>query len=72
MDNRLLIAFATLAALISGSTNENDSVLIVNSSKTYQKVFGFGGAFTDATGINVKSLPSNMQDDILKSYYSKQ
>ncbi|XP_077516393.1 lysosomal acid glucosylceramidase-like isoform X2 [Amblyomma americanum] len=56
----------------SGFVNNDASLLIVNSSKAYQKVFGFGGAFTDATGINVKALPSNMQYDILRSYYSKQ
>ncbi|KAL1417671.1 hypothetical protein MTO96_026637 [Rhipicephalus appendiculatus] len=52
---------------------ENDVLLlVVDSSRKYQKVFGFGGAFTDAAGINIKSLPTNMQDDILKSYYTKQ
>lgn len=51
----------------------NETILIViDSSKEYQKIFGFGGAFTDAAGINVKSLPTTMQDDILKSYYSKE
>ncbi|KAH7962396.1 hypothetical protein HPB52_015885 [Rhipicephalus sanguineus] len=51
--------------------NSNKTLLIViDSSKEYQEVFGFGGAFTDAAGINVKSLPANMQDDILKSYYA--
>lgn len=54
--------------------NQNNAtiLLVIDSSKEYQKVLGFGGAFTDATGINVKSLPTNMQEDILKSYYSKE
>ncbi|XP_049270088.1 putative glucosylceramidase 4 [Rhipicephalus sanguineus] len=53
--------------------SDNDTLLlVVDSSRKYQEVFGFGGAFTDATGINIKSLPTNMQDDILKSYYSKE
>lgn len=54
--------------------NQNNSslLLVVDSSKEYQKVLGFGGAFTDATGINVKSLPTNMQEEILKSYYTKE
>ncbi|XP_075534862.1 lysosomal acid glucosylceramidase-like [Dermacentor variabilis] len=52
--------------------NNGTLLLVIDSSKEYQKVFGFGGAFTDATGINVKSLPTNMQDDVLKSYYSNE
>ncbi|XP_037503564.2 lysosomal acid glucosylceramidase-like, partial [Rhipicephalus sanguineus] len=54
------------------STENGALLLVVDSSRKYQKVFGFGGAFTDAAGINIKSLPTNMQDDILKSYYTKQ
>lgn len=56
----------------AGSSDNDTLLLVVDSSRKYQKVFGFGGAFTDATGINIKSLPANMQDDILKSYYTKQ
>lgn len=54
------------------STDNDTLLLVVDPSKTYQKVFGFGGSFTDAAGINIKSLPANMQDDLLKSYFSSQ
>ncbi|KAL1422246.1 hypothetical protein MTO96_022127 [Rhipicephalus appendiculatus] len=47
-------------------------VLQINPQKTYQMIFGFGGAFTDAVGINLRKLPDNMQDDVIKSYYSKE
>ncbi|XP_077555870.1 lysosomal acid glucosylceramidase-like [Haemaphysalis longicornis] len=51
----------------------NDTLLLViDPSKAYQEIFGFGGAFTDSAGINIKSLPANMQDDLLKSYFSNQ
>nr|XP_054933370.1 putative glucosylceramidase 4 [Dermacentor andersoni] len=54
-------------------TSVNDTLLLVlDSSKTYQIVYGFGGAFTDAAGINVKSLPEKLQDDLIKSYYGKE
>ncbi|XP_075747632.1 lysosomal acid glucosylceramidase isoform X2 [Rhipicephalus microplus] len=56
----------------TGSTDNHVVLLVVDPSRKYQKVFGFGGAFTDAAGINIKSLPANMQDDIIKSYYAKQ
>ncbi|CAN7939571.1 unnamed protein product, partial [Ixodes hexagonus] len=44
--------------------------VVIDSSKKYQSIFGFGGAFTDAAGINLQSLPEELQDDLLKSYYS--
>lgn len=56
----------------SGSKDDSSARLVINASVTYQEVFGFGGAFTDAAVLNIVSLPGNMQDDILKSYYSKE
>ncbi|XP_077513151.1 lysosomal acid glucosylceramidase-like [Amblyomma americanum] len=56
----------------TGSTDDSSARLVINTSITYQEVFGFGGAFTDAAMLNIKSLPSGMRDDILKSYYSKE
>ncbi|XP_064474562.1 lysosomal acid glucosylceramidase-like isoform X1 [Ornithodoros turicata] len=52
------------------STEAVSLVLTINASKTYQEIVGFGGAFTDAAGINIKSLPTRMQDDLLRSYYA--
>ncbi|XP_037273886.2 lysosomal acid glucosylceramidase [Rhipicephalus microplus] len=54
-------------------TSANNSLLLVlDSSKVHQTVYGFGGAFTDAAGINVKSLPEKLQNDLIKSYYAKE
>ncbi|XP_065292508.2 lysosomal acid glucosylceramidase-like isoform X3 [Dermacentor albipictus] len=47
-------------------------VLVINEKERYQSIFGFGGAFTDAVGINLKNLPHKMQDDVIKSYHSKE
>nr|CAD7414661.1 unnamed protein product [Timema cristinae] len=44
--------------------------LHVTRSNEYQAVVGFGGAFTDAAGINVLSLSPQAQDNLLKSYFS--
>ncbi|XP_076030329.1 lysosomal acid glucosylceramidase-like [Oratosquilla oratoria] len=43
-------------------------VLLVGDANG-QEFLGFGGAFTDATGVNVFSLPSDMRNQILSSYY---
>lgn len=43
--------------------------LHVDSSKTYQKVIGFGGAFTEATSINFFKLPQHIQDKVMQLYF---
>ena len=42
----------------------------INYNKTFQKIIGFGGAFTDAAGINILSLPVKAQKKLLQSYFS--
>ncbi|XP_029646236.1 lysosomal acid glucosylceramidase [Octopus sinensis] len=49
---------------------EDASPMSINYNKTFQKIIGFGGAFTDATGINVVSLPKKAQEKLLQSYFS--
>lgn len=44
--------------------------LVINPEKKFQKLFGFGGAFTDAAGRNIATLKSNLQDTLLRSYYA--
>ena len=36
----------------------------------YQKIVGFGGAFTDASGLNLNTLPKEMANNVMKDYYS--
>lgn len=38
----------------------------ININKTYQTILGWGGAFTDATGINVYSLSNNTQKHLMR------
>ncbi|XP_013167366.1 PREDICTED: glucosylceramidase-like [Papilio xuthus] len=46
-------------------------VLKVDPTKTHQKIQGFGGGITDSAGINLFSLPPNMQQDMINSYFSE-
>ena len=41
----------------------------VNRAQRFQKIIGFGGAFTDATGINIAKLPASLQSRIISDYY---
>lgn len=54
------------------NTNEVETklVLVVNSNQTYQQIFGFGGAMTDAAALNIRSLSKNTQRLLLESYFS--
>ena len=42
----------------------------LNKSVRYQEIFGFGGAFTDAAGINIAKLSQDAQTKLIESYYS--
>ena len=43
--------------------------LTVDAKKQYQKILGFGGAFTDSAGINIKKLSTAAQDQLIRTYY---
>lgn len=43
--------------------------LTLTRSKTYQSIIGFGGAFTDAAGLVIKSLPPPLADRLVQDYY---
>jgi O-glycosyl hydrolase len=43
--------------------------IYVNESNKFQNIIGFGGAFTDAAGINIQQLSSAAQKNLLGSYY---
>lgn len=46
-------------------------MIVIDKSKKFQIIYGFGGAFTDATGINVKLLSRRSRENLLKSYFSE-
>lgn len=48
------------------------TIKIPDTNATEQTIFGFGGAFTDSTGINVKNLTNATQEVWLKSYFGEE
>ena len=42
----------------------------MNKNKTRQAITGFGGAFTDAAGINIASLPKAAQVKLIQAYFA--
>uniref|UniRef100_A0A1B6LCM5 Glucosylceramidase n=1 Tax=Graphocephala atropunctata TaxID=36148 RepID=A0A1B6LCM5_9HEMI len=48
----------------------NDTVVFtVNANILHQDILGFGGSFTDSSGIAVNSLPSEAKDKFIESYF---
>ncbi|KAJ8875939.1 hypothetical protein PR048_023847 [Dryococelus australis] len=43
----------------------------VNHNTRYQKMLGFGGAATDANGLNTYSLTSKAAENLIRSYFAK-
>lgn len=54
----------------STSVSNSRNVITINQNKTYQKIIGFGNAFTGAVSYNLKLVPE-LQDHIYKSYFSR-
>lgn len=63
--------FNTQIGRFSANRNKSENVISVNIGKRYQKIIGFGGAFTDATGININSLDEKVQENLMESYFGK-
>lgn len=47
-------------------SSSSDVILNVDATKRYQTVFGFGGSFTDAVGINLKNLSQATRDQLMR------
>ncbi|XP_031838775.2 lysosomal acid glucosylceramidase-like [Nomia melanderi] len=43
--------------------------LVLDRKKKYQTILGFGGAFTDSTGMNINKLSRATQDQLMRTYY---
>jgi glucosylceramidase len=51
---------------------ENEVIVFVDPSKTFQTYFGIGGAITDASAETFYKLPKDKQQEIVKAYFDKQ
>ncbi|MBN2104334.1 glycoside hydrolase family 30 protein [bacterium] len=48
---------------------ENEATLIIDASKTFQTMIGFGGALTDAAAETYYQLPGDKQKQVLQDYF---
>jgi hypothetical protein len=49
-----------------------NSILLIDSFIKYQKIIGFGGAFTEASAINYYKLPQDIRKRIMNLYFNKE
>lgn len=43
--------------------------VVIDPSDKFQTIFGFGGAFSDAVGINLNALSAPVRSHLLKAYF---
>jgi glucosylceramidase len=56
-------------------THENPNItnlIEINYKKTYQKIIGFGGAFTDSSSIVAHRLSENLKNKLLEQYFGNE
>ncbi|MCB0547218.1 MAG: glycoside hydrolase family 30 protein [Phaeodactylibacter sp.] len=51
---------------------ETEVSVFVNPNKTFQSLWGIGGAITDASAEVFAQLPEDKQEELLKAYYGKE
>ncbi|MBC8060497.1 MAG: glycoside hydrolase family 30 protein [Clostridiaceae bacterium] len=55
--------------LILGITKGNGAILKINANKTFQKIIGFGGAFTEATAYTLDRMETGKRQEIINKYF---
>lgn len=57
--------------LSNGDSSRGEYTLDVDLEERYQKIRGFGGAFTDSTAFNFMQLPEEQQTEMLEAYFGQ-
>lgn len=72
--NEVLTKVVQTVKYLEGIEEPLDSYvnIVVNRTHKFQKIMGFGGAFTGAVSYNLKQLSKELQEHIYQSYYSKE
>uniref|UniRef100_A0A8R1DR70 Glucosylceramidase n=1 Tax=Caenorhabditis japonica TaxID=281687 RepID=A0A8R1DR70_CAEJA len=57
-----------------GKWRKNDLVnvtITIDATERFQKIFGFGGAFTDSAGAQLEAVSEKLQNQILNAYFGE-
>ncbi len=55
--------------IVNLETNASDGTITLNPKRTYQTMFGFGGAFTESAAYTLSQMPEDKRTEVLKAYY---
>ena len=55
----------------TGNYDPRRKVIAINTEYEYQEHMGFGGAFTEAAAFTLSEAPSDIREEAIKAYYSK-
>lgn len=64
-------ANGTLDFFSNAQPYETEATVFIDPDKTFQTIIGIGGAITDASAETYAKLPTSLQEEFLKAYYSK-
>ncbi|MGM0509331.1 MAG: glycoside hydrolase family 30 protein [Fusobacteriota bacterium] len=51
------------------SAKKGENKIIINPEKEYQKIIGFGGAFTEAGSTTIDKLPNDLRQEVIDAYF---
>lgn len=67
------LGFWSVTGRFSNTIKDSDvTVLVQNVTTIYQTILGFGGAFTDAAGINLLRLSESAQKRLIEAYFGEE
>lgn len=61
----------SVVEVCSNDASFTPAIMSISGSKKYQKIVGFGGAFTEASANNFYMLPKESQEQIIELYFGK-
>lgn len=66
-----VVSFLPESSKADAADDDFDAAFHLDGNNTFQTILGFGGAFTDAAGINFESLTNITREKLLRSYFGK-
>lgn len=64
--------FSTASRRESDSSGYTRLTVTVDGSRRYQEILGFGGAFTDSSGVNINAMSEPVRDMIMQAYFGEE
>mmetsp|Transcript_48365 Transcript_48365/g.121754 ORF Transcript_48365/g.121754 Transcript_48365/m.121754 type:complete len:509 (-) Transcript_48365:197-1723(-) len=57
---------------LKSNPTRSSAAYVLSTSKKFQTILGFGGAFTEAAALTISKLPEGLQEEIVQAYFGPQ